>query len=61
MAITSWCGGGCVTALYYHLFYYLEHKGMLNIALNEQHLFALHFVFKPRITEPYSKDGITTL
>ena len=38
----------CVTVLYYRLFYYLEHEGMLN-PLNEQHHFALHFVFKPRI------------
>ena len=38
----------CVTVLYYRLFYYLEHEGMLN-PLDEQHLFALHFIFKPRI------------
>ena len=40
----------CVTVLYYQLFYYLENAGMLN-PLNECHLFALHFVFKPRINK----------
>ena len=33
----------CVTVLYYRLFYYLEHEGLLN-PLNELYLFSLHFV-----------------
>lgn len=34
--------------LYYHLFYIMEDKGMLDIE-NEVHLFSLHFVYLPRI------------
>ena len=38
---------GC-TCLFYRLFYYLEDTGMLN-PCSETHLFALHFVYLPRI------------
>ena len=38
----------CVTILYYKLFYFLEHHGILD-PLNEHHLWALHYVFVPRI------------
>lgn len=38
----------CVTQLYYRLFYYLEHSGLLN-PLSEVHLSALHFNFLKRI------------
>ena len=38
----------CVTILYYKLFYFLEHHGILD-PLNEHHLWALHYVFLPRI------------
>ena len=38
----------CVTQLYYRLFYYLEMEGLLD-PLNHKHLFALHYVYKPRI------------
>lgn len=38
----------CVTSLYYRLFYFLEHQGLLD-PLNEMHLFALHYVYLPRI------------
>ena len=38
----------CVTLLYYRLFYFMEHQGLLN-PLSEYHLWALHFVFLPRI------------
>ena len=37
-----------VTLLYYRLFYYLEEFGVLD-PLNERHLYALHYVFVPRI------------
>lgn len=38
----------CVTQLYYRLFYHLEHAGILD-PLNEQDIYALHYVYKPRI------------
>ena len=38
----------CVTTLYYKLFYFLEHHGILD-PLNEHHLWALHCVFISRI------------
>ena len=37
-----------VTKLYYRLFYFLEYQGLLN-PVNEYHLFALHYVFIPRL------------
>lgn len=37
-----------VTVLFYRMFYYLEHHGLLD-PLNEVHLWALHYVFVPRI------------
>lgn len=40
----------CVTQLYYRLFYFLEYRGLLN-PINEYHLFALHYVFLPRINK----------
>ena len=38
----------CVTATFYGLFYYLEQNELLN-PITEEHLFALHYVFLPRI------------
>ena len=38
----------CVTIMFYRLFYYLEQHDMLN-PINNVHLFALHYVFLPRI------------
>ena len=38
---------GC-TYIYYNLFYFMEEQGYLDIN-NEQHIFALHYVFEPRI------------
>ncbi len=38
----------CVTVLYYKLFYFMEHHDMLD-PLNEMHLYAVHYVFIPRI------------
>ena len=38
----------CVTKLFYRLFYFLEENNQLD-PLNEQHLYALHYVFVPRI------------
>ena len=40
----------CATLLYYRLFYFMEHQGLLD-PLNEYHLWALHFVFIPRINK----------
>ena len=37
-----------VTLLYYRLFYHLEHEGILD-PLNERDIYALHYVYKPRI------------
>lgn len=38
----------CATQIYYRLFYYLEDRGLLN-PINEIHLYALHYIFLPRI------------
>lgn len=55
-----------VTVLYYRLFYFLEHNGLLD-PLNEKHLFTLHYVFLPRINraltvfhEGWNSHGIRT-
>lgn len=40
----------CVTSLYYRLFYYLEYNDLLN-PINEGHLFAIHYIFLPRINK----------
>ena len=40
---------GC-TYVFYHIFYHMESSGVLD-PTNELHLFALHFVFVPRINE----------
>ena len=37
-----------MTQLFYRLFYHLEHCGLLD-SLNEAHLYALHYVYLPRI------------
>ena len=37
-----------VTRLYYRLFYFLEHQGLLE-PNNECHLFAVHYIYLPRI------------
>ena len=37
-----------VTKLYYRLFYFMEEQGILD-PINEQHLYALHYVFVPQI------------
>lgn len=38
----------CVTVLYYRLFYFMESEGYLD-PISEKNLFALHYVFLPRI------------
>ena len=38
----------CVTVLFYYVFYGLEQSGMLDVE-DSNHLFALHYVFLPRI------------
>ena len=43
----------CVTTLYYKLFYFMEHNDLLD-PLNERHLYALHYVFLPRINRSLS-------
>lgn len=40
----------CVIQLYYRLFYYFEQSGLLD-PVNELHLFALHYVYVPRINK----------
>lgn len=40
----------CVTQLYYRIFYFLEYHGILN-PVNECDLFALHYVFLPRLNK----------
>ena len=48
----------CVTQLYYRLFYYLEQRRLLD-PVNEVHIFALHYVYLPRINKSLEafKDG----
>lgn len=44
-----WCDmHRCVTILYYKLFYFMEHHGLLD-SMNEYHMWALHYVYLPRI------------
>jgi len=46
-----WCDmHKCTTLLYYRLFYFMEHQGLLD-PLNEYHLWVLYFVFLPRINK----------
>ena len=40
----------CATQLYYRLFYYLEDRELLD-PMNDVHLFALHYVYLPRINK----------
>ena len=56
----------CVTVVFYRLFYFMEQHGMLD-PLNEAHLFALHYVYLPRINhalrifcEGWNDHGIRT-
>lgn len=56
----------CVTAMYYRLFYFMENEGYLD-PVNERDLYALHYVFKPRIQksltafrEGWNHHGIRT-
>ena len=44
----------CVTVLFYKLFYYMEHHDLLD-PMNEKHLYALHYVFIPRINRALSE------
>ena len=43
-----------VTVLYYKLFYFMKHHDILD-KLNEYHLWALHYVFLPRINKALEK------
>ena len=56
----------CVCSTFYRLFYYLEHHDLLD-PINNTHLFALHYVYIPRInqavkhfTEAWNNHGIRT-
>ena len=40
----------CAIQLYYRLFYFLEDQGKL-VPCNNQHIYALHYVYLPRINE----------
>ena len=40
---------GC-TIVFYNLFYTMENSGLLDVS-NEAHIFALHYVFLPRINQ----------
>ena len=40
----------CVTGVFYKLFYFLEHNNMLD-PINEVHLYALKYVYSPRINK----------
>ena len=54
-----WCDlHQSVTKMYYQLFYFLEHHGLLD-PLNEVHLYSLHYVYLPRINTAISifRDG----
>ena len=48
----------CVTLLYYRLFYFMEDQGILD-PVNERDLYALQYVFLPRINQSLSafKEG----
>ena len=47
-----------VTSLFYRLFYYMEQNDLLN-PLEEKHIFALHYVYIPRINRTLTRfiDG----
>ena len=56
----------CATMLYYRLFHHMENIGILD-PLNERHLFALHYIFLPRInnaldvfTEGWNRHSLRT-
>lgn len=44
----------CVTVIFYKLFYFMKYQDLLD-PLNEMHLYALHYVFIPRINHALSE------
>ena len=48
----------CVTLMFNRLFYYLEQNNLLN-PITEEHLFAIHYVFLPRINRALKPHGMT--
>lgn len=46
----------CVTSVFYRLFHYLEYNDLLD-PIDEVHLFAVHYVFLPRINRALEKFG----
>ncbi len=56
----------CAIKLYYRLFYFMEERELLDLS-NSHHIFALHYVYKPRINrtldefrEGWNQHGIRT-
>ena len=50
----------CVTSIFYRLFYYLEENELLN-PIDIIQLFALHYVYKPRINHSLQQLTFHTL
>lgn len=57
----------CVCSVYYRLFYFLEHNELLD-PINDVHLYALHYVYTPRINhslkqfvDAWNNHGIRTV
>ena len=50
--ILNSCGVTCITVLviFYRLFYYFKYHGLLN-PIDNFHIFALHYIYLPRINE----------
>ena len=44
----------CVTTTFYRLFYFVEHQYLLDL-VNEIHLYAVHYIFLPRINTALQK------
>lgn len=44
----------CATQLFYQLFYFLEHNALLD-PIKEQHPYALHFIFLPRVNRAWDR------
>ena len=47
-----------VTHLYYRLFYHMEYNDLLD-PTNEKHLYALHYIYVPRLSHSLEMGGTT--